>query len=138
MPTTYLLDTNTVTALANANAIALAHLSTLSNDDDIVTCFVIVGEWEFGILNAPSAARQAQIRAAGEPLFRSLTIYESTPTIAASYGVIHAYLRSIGQVIPTNDIWIAAVARTINATVVTTDAHFHRVPGLSIIDWTQP
>jgi predicted nucleic acid-binding protein len=52
------------------------------------------------------------------------------------YGIIQAKLRSLGQTIPVNDAWIAAVALSHNATVVTTDSHFHRIDGLKVEDWT--
>jgi predicted nucleic acid-binding protein len=107
--------------------------------DEIYTCFIVVGEWEYGVLNAPGQRRQAQIRAAGAPIFAALTaIWESTPAIALRYGAVHAQLRAAGQMIPTNDIWIAATALVYHATVVTTDPHFRRVTGLNVVDWTQP
>lgn len=40
--------------------------------------------------------------------------------------------------IPTSDIWIAAVAVAHGATLVTNDAHFNRVTGLTVIDCSQP
>jgi len=139
LPTNYLLDTTTVTALASGHATAWTHLSDLDPADEIYTCFIVVGEWEYGLRNAPGPRRQTEIRAAGAPLFAALTaIWESSPTIALRYGAIQAQLRSSGQMIPTNDIWIAATARVYNATVVTTDLHFHRVAGLNVVDWTQP
>ncbi len=76
---------------------------------------------------------------AGAPIFDALTdIWESTPAIAQQYAVFHAELRAVGQIIPTNDIWIAATAYVHNAVVVTTDPHFQRLTELSVIDWTKP
>jgi predicted nucleic acid-binding protein len=134
-----LLDTNIITALANGHADAWNHLRGLDPADEIYTCFIVVGEWEYGIRAAQGQRRQAQIRAAGAPLFAALTaLWESTPDIALQYGVICAQLRAVGQMIPTNDIWIAATALVHNATVVTTDPHFQRVTGLNVVNWTQP
>lgn len=65
-------------------------------------------------------------------------MWDSTPAIALEYGLLHAELRVAGQLIPTNDIWIAATARVYAATVVTTDPHFGRVAGLNVVDWTMP
>lgn len=139
MPTTYLLDTNTVTALTNGHPTAWNHLRDLHADDAIVSCFIVVGEWEYGIQNASGPKRQAQIRAAGDAVFASLSaLWESTPSIALQYGTIHAQLRRMGQTIPTNDIWIAATALVYGATVVSSDPHFRRIPALSVTDWTQP
>lgn len=139
MPTDYLLDTNAVTTLAAKDATALSHVASLDAADEIYTCFVVVGEWEYGIRHAPGQQRQTQIRTAGAPIFAALTaVWDSTPAIALEYGLLHAELRAAGQLIPTNDIWIAAVARIYGATVVTTDPHFRRVAGLNVVDWTQP
>ena len=139
MATIYLLDTNTFTALAQGNTTALGHLHALTLEDEICTCFIVLGEWEYGIRNAIGAKKQAQIRALGNSLFGALTeVWDSTPTIALRYGVLQALLRSQGQMIPTNDVWIAATAFENGATVVTTDPHFKRVPGLKVVDWTQP
>ena len=139
MPTNYLVDTNTLTALANGDRTALEYLHGLAPEDEVYPCFVNVGEWEYGIRNAPGQRRQEAIRAAGSPLFAALTgVWESSPAIALAYGALHASLRSVGQLIPTNDIWIAATAIAHGATVVTTDPHFRRVPTLAVVDWTQP
>ncbi len=43
---------------------------------------------------------------------------------SAIYGDIWAALRAVGTPLPTNDVWIAAVAAREGATVVTYDAHF--------------
>jgi len=40
--------------------------------------------------------------------------------------------------IPLNDVWIAATALAIGATLVTHDNHFQHVNNLNILDWTLP
>lgn len=133
----YLLDTNTITALASGHPIALRHLSSITSNDDLYTCFIVLGEWEYGIRNA-QGQQQGRILAAGQPIFAALTaIWDSTPEIARQYGIFHAELRAAGQMIPTNDIWIAATAHFYTATVVTADSHFQRLGTLHVIDWTR-
>ena len=44
-----LLDTNAVTALARANAFAWGHASRMAPGDSLRTCFVVVGQWEYGL-----------------------------------------------------------------------------------------
>lgn len=46
---------------------------------------------------------------------------------ARAYGDVLAILRSRGSLIPTNDIWIAAVAMVAGAPVLTYDEHFRRI-----------
>lgn len=47
--------------------------------------------------------------------------------VARIYGEIYADLRSRGQPLPTNDLWIAAAAVREGATILTFDAHFQAV-----------
>lgn len=44
-------------------------------------------------------------------------------------------LEAKGQLIPENDLWIAAIALECDMPLATRDAHFQRVDGLSIITW---
>ncbi len=56
-------------------------------------------------------------------------------TTARIYGEIRKGLQSKGRPIPINDIWIAAVARQHNLTLMTRDAHFNHVDGLRVLSW---
>jgi tRNA(fMet)-specific endonuclease VapC len=44
-------------------------------------------------------------------------------------------LESKGQVIPENDIWIAALALECDLPLATRDAHFERIAGLRVLRW---
>ena len=52
--------------------------------------------------------------------------------VARRYGDIVAALRYAGTPIPTNDIWIAAVAIEQNGELLTRDEHFNNVPMLRL------
>jgi tRNA(fMet)-specific endonuclease VapC len=52
------------------------------------------------------------------------------------YGQIWAELKSHGTMIPTNDIWIAALALQHDLTLDTRDEHFRIVPGLKLVATT--
>jgi len=56
-----------------------------------------------------------------------------TDETADFYAHILANLRQQGTPIPTNDIWIAAVAMEHGATLATQDEHFKYVQGLYVI-----
>lgn len=51
------------------------------------------------------------------------------------YGEITANLFKKGMPIPSNDIWIAAVAKQHNLVLVTRDKHFDEIDGLDIERW---
>ena len=40
-----------------------------------------------------------------------------------------------GKPIPTNDVWIASLAKQHGFTLVTTDKHFNEIPGLQFKKW---
>jgi tRNA(fMet)-specific endonuclease VapC len=54
---------------------------------------------------------------------------------ATLFGTIKNSLRLKGKLIPANDIWIAASAMQHNLILVTRDAHFCAVDGLTIEAW---
>jgi predicted nucleic acid-binding protein len=49
------------------------------------------------------------------------------PEVARLYGEIVVELRRAATPIPTNDIWIAAAAARVGATVLTYDPHFAKI-----------
>jgi len=51
------------------------------------------------------------------------------------YGDLAARLRKKGKPLPTNDIWIAALALQHDMILATCDPHFQHVPGLKTENW---
>ena len=59
-------------------------------------------------------------------------------TAAHAYGAIRARLEAEGQMIANNDLWIAAHARAVGLTLVTSnEREFRRVPGLKLENWAK-
>ena len=54
---------------------------------------------------------------------------------AEIYAKAAVKMEILGQVIPENDIWIAAVALECDMPLATLDAHFQRVDGPTVIRW---
>jgi tRNA(fMet)-specific endonuclease VapC len=54
---------------------------------------------------------------------------------ARYYANIKSQLKSIGKPIPENDIWIAALAKQYQQTLVTRDGHFDNIDGLLTERW---
>jgi len=61
-------------------------------------------------------------------------LYPDSAT-AECYAKAAVALEAKGQVIPENDLWIAAVALECDMPLATRDAHFQRVDGLTVIPW---
>jgi predicted nucleic acid-binding protein len=53
--------------------------------------------------------------------------------IADRYGILVKVLRKQGTPIPTNDIWIAAVALETGSRLLSYDTHFDCIPGLLVV-----
>jgi tRNA(fMet)-specific endonuclease VapC len=54
---------------------------------------------------------------------------------AHHYADVYAALRNRGTPIPTNDLWIAALARQHRLPLLSFDAHFAAVPGLALVEF---
>ncbi len=63
----------------------------------------------------------------------SVVLLHLDETTARYYGEIFRVLRLHGTPIPTNDIWIAALALQHDLTLDSRDQHFQHVPGLKLV-----
>lgn len=53
--------------------------------------------------------------------------------VSHQYAAIHQALRRRGTPIPTNDLWIAAIALQHGLVLYTRDSHFASIPGLACV-----
>jgi tRNA(fMet)-specific endonuclease VapC len=65
-----------------------------------------------------------------------VAIVDVTQATGQRYAHIFAYLRREGTPIPTNDIWIAALAMEHGIELLTSDGHFGRVPHILVQELT--
>ena len=89
----------------------------------------VVGELKFGALN--SERHEANLSKVNRFLARC-RIVDSTATTAAVYATVRLALHRQGQLIPENDLWIAASSLEADLPLATSDPHFDSVPGLAI------
>ena len=95
---------------------------------------IVAGELLYGFRNGAKFLRN--VRDLDEFLARpTVSVVPVTMATADRYSRIFAALRAKGTPIPTNDVWIAAQAIEAGAELITFDAHFAVVDGLS---WTSP
>ncbi len=87
---------------------------------------VVLGELRTGFLLGGQAAKNEEelARFLNHPLVEVLDVDDSASRI---YAEIVQALRQSGTPLPTNDIWIAAVAAREGAMVVTYDDHFRKI-----------
>jgi len=93
---------------------------------------IVLGELYFG---AHKSGRVEENLARIDEFAISSSILACDTDTAKEYGIIKNTVRMKGRPIPENDIWIAAIARQYGLTLVTRDAHFDEIEGLSVNIW---
>jgi tRNA(fMet)-specific endonuclease VapC len=95
--------------------------------DEIAINAIVLGELKAGFRRGRHRERNEQELAEflASPRARVFGLDEET---ADRYAVILDSLRSAGNPIPTNDVWIAATAMQHGLRILTTDQHFRKIP----------
>ena len=127
-PRTVLPDTNILIAALRGDQAVRQELAKVT----VVLSAIVLGELYDGAYASRQAARELTALVA---LMAGSTVLPCTEGTAAVYGQIRLTLRRAGTLIPDNDIWIAASALQYGVPVITRDAHFSSVPGLSVERW---
>jgi len=124
-----LLDTNIVIALFEQEPSARSGL--LSAQGYCVPS-IVLGELYFG---AERSARRDENVARVDRFAAGSEVLVLDVESARHYGAIRDALRKQGRPIPDNDIWVAAIARQHNLTLITRDAHFRDIEGVVVGSW---
>lgn len=122
------LDTSAYSAFKRGDETVLRILRRAA---EIVLPAVALGELRAGFRAGTRERRNLEELEAflDSPRVGTASIDEET---AIRYADIVSYLRSEGSPIPTNDIWIAASAMQWGLRILTRDAHFARLPQVSV------
>ena len=113
--------------LKNRNTPLTLQLEQALLQGEVYTCGVVLYELLQGIRNP---GEDQQVQAA----FDALVMLEVTAQTWVSAAKLSSELRKQGITLPMSDIIIAAVALEHNVTIMTVDHHFHRIPGLLLIN----
>ena len=95
----------------------------------VVVPFIVLAEIRVG---AHSIKRgDAQVRILGELLQQpGVRVVHSSDSTTHHYAALYARLRKAGTPIPTNDLWIAALAIEHELVLYSRDAHFDLIPSI--------
>jgi tRNA(fMet)-specific endonuclease VapC len=131
----YMLDTDTCSyIMKRSNPAVLRRLQAVPVSD---VCMSVITKSEllYGVEVSPRRAQDAGALAAFLPYVEVLDF----PNAAAlHYAEIRADLKKRGSLIGANDLFIAAHARSLGLTLVTSNtAECERVKGLTLENWTQ-
>ena len=124
-----LLDSSVVIAYLRAQLDLRQHVAPT---EPLFLPLVALGELYKGAFKSSRPAQNLQQISA---LLDIVAVLNPDPATALKYAEVAAALERVGALIPENDMWIAAVALECDMPLATLDAHFQRVPGLTILDW---
>ncbi len=122
-----ILDTNALSAWAEGT---LSAREAFRSATRLVLPAVALGEYLFGILQSRHRQRYEQWLAANLPRVEVAAVGHAT---AQEYARIRLELKQRATPIPTNDTWIAALARQHRLPILSNDVHFDAVPGIQRI-----
>jgi tRNA(fMet)-specific endonuclease VapC len=138
----YHLDTNIVSHMMRwpEGACALAlRKRVLAAVDAGSTCEVgLSAVVQYELLYGLERTASKRYRDAYELQMSQFTVFALDEAIGQHYARLRTQLEAKGQPIGPNDTLIAAHAMALNATLVSADAEFARVPDLTLENWLAP
>ena len=124
-----IIDTNALSALADGDP---AIEPALRRASIIALPVVVLGEYRYGIGQSRNRTRYERWLEESLPGVQILDIEEQT---THDYAAIRSQLKRSGRPIPANDVWIAALAKQHDLSLLSRDVHFDHVPGLERVNW---
>nr|WP_289852345.1 PIN domain-containing protein [Mesorhizobium liriopis] len=125
------MDTNIISDIARNSAGFAAQRFAEEPRELLYTSVVVSAEVLFGLVNGTSADTHRKMTA----VLQGLRVVGMEPPVAEVYASVRAGLKKAGRELGPNDMFIAAHALVLNATLVTADRAFRHVPGLRIENW---
>lgn len=123
-----MLDTSAYSAFKRGEEAAV---KAIRQADRLLLASIVIGEllagFELGKRRLQNQAELTDFLASPR-----IAIIDVTHNTAQRYAHIYAYLRRAGRPIPTNDLWIAALAMEHGVELLTADAHFEQVPHILV------
>ena len=109
-------------------------LSSIAPDDRLVICTITRGEILFGLEMLAAGRRRTELEEKARKLFVVLPC-EPFPSAAADrYANVRLRNSAVAFRWMRNDLWMAATALAMNATLVSRDTDFQTVEGLVLVE----
>ena len=129
----YLLDTNHLgAALTIGSGILRRFDQARRSGIRLGTCVPVLCELEAGIQQTRDLDRRRRVL---KLLFRYFRIWPIDPPLAEAYGAIFIDLVRRGRSLSHVDIVLAALARQMDLTLLTTDRDFEALPDVKAENW---
>jgi len=130
---TYLLDTNAISDLMRSAQAIENWMAGLDRGDRVVTCTIARGEILFGIARLPAGRQRTELEDTGRQ-FLAVFRCEPVPERAGDfYAVVKLARQQRGLTLDENDLWVAATALALGATLVSRDRGFVGIDGLPVV-----
>ncbi len=132
--TALIVDTNAYSGFMRGNQKAVRALRAAP---EIHLPLIVLGELLAGFAAGTRTQknREELARFMGSPRVHLMCPDNKT---ASHYADVFVELRRLGAPIPTNDLWIAALARQHRLPLLSFDAHFGMIPGVVLVNRPSP
>jgi predicted nucleic acid-binding protein len=130
---TYLLDTSAISAIMREDGKMASWLSSVETGDHVVVCPIARGEILFGLERLAAGKRRSDLEMKAQRLLDALTCEPIPPAAGDHYASVKVARQRRGLPLDENDLWIAATALAIGATLVTRDSDFRQIEGLAVV-----
>ena len=124
-----ILDTNALSAVADNQSAAVRLFRDAAS---IELPAIVLGEYRFGIAQS---RRRKEYEKWLEELVAATRVLSVDEQTSSHYAQVRSELKKAGKPIPSNDLWIAALARQHRLPLMSQDTHFDAVQGLKRIGW---
>jgi len=91
------------------------------------------GRNSFGIARLAGGKRRIDLEAKARQLFGALSCEPVSEAAADYYAAVKIARQRSGLTLDENDLWVAATALALDATLVSRDSDFGRIDGLSVL-----
>lgn len=122
-----ILDTNVIIRIIKGDKTVA---NAVHKVKDIRIPVIVLGELIFG-------AEKSQLKQSNMENYvnfcLSYPLLDVNKNVAEKYGKLKCTLQKNGNIMPENDMWIAAIAIANDMQVVTQDKHFEQINGLSVL-----
>jgi predicted nucleic acid-binding protein len=126
---TVLIDTNAYAEFKKGNPLAVAVIRNVNN---IVFTPIVIAELISGFILGTKEKQNRKDLKEFLDSKRVITI-DIDQNTSENFAQIFKELRKKGKPIPTNDIWICAIARQYELPVFSYDAHFKYIDGITVV-----
>ena len=124
-----ILDTNALAAFFDGDP---RLRKVIAHARELCLPVIVLGEYRFGLIH--SRERKSIETGLAEFIQASRVLLIDTETVQP-YASIRSELKRAGKPIPSNDVWIAALARQHSLPVISQDGHFDHVTGVKRLSW---